>query len=195
MLKRNMNASGIFYAVGVVFSIVGATLASLVLLYWAMLYTEQFEILVLTPAGEVTAKVVPWLAILVYLLGCGMRWMAGERFTPSQTLIKLVSWPAKYCGTHYAMKVMGWQSISSPALINLWMQQHGLDWCFVACLNNNNDYSVTVLDLSDIRLLSGGMLYWAYIPMSSAAMDSEAQRLVLEYQLNAQLEQRQTNQE
>ena len=67
MLKRNMNASGIFYAVGVVFSIVGATLASLVLLYWAMLYTEQFEILVLTPAGEVTAKVVPWLAILVYL--------------------------------------------------------------------------------------------------------------------------------
>ena len=51
MLKRNMNASGIFYAVGVVFSIVGATLGLLVLLYWAMLYTEQFEILVLTPAG------------------------------------------------------------------------------------------------------------------------------------------------
>ena len=88
MLKRNMNASGIFYAVGVVFSIVGATLGLLVLLYWAMLYTEQFEILVLTPTGEVNAKAVPWLAILLYLFGCGMRWMAGERFTPSQTYCK-----------------------------------------------------------------------------------------------------------
>ena len=187
MLKRNMNASGIFYAVGVVFSIVGATLASLVLLYWAMLYTEQFEILVPTPAGEVTAKVVPWLAILVYLLGCGMRWVAGERFTPSQTLIKLVSWPAKYCGTHYAMKVMGWQSISSPALINLWMQQHGLDWCFVAYLNKNNEYSVAVLDLSDIEVLSGGMSYWVYIPLSSAPVDATSQGTVLCYQLNAML--------
>ena len=187
MLKRNMNASGIFYAVGVVFSIVGATLASLVLLYWAMLYTEQFEILVLTPAGEVTAKVVPWLAILVYLLGCGMRWMAGERFTPSQTLIKLVSWPAKYCGTHYAMKVMGWQSISSPALINLWMRQHGLDWCFVAYLNKNNEYSVAVLDLSDIEVLSGGRPYWVYIPLSSAPVDATSQGTVLCYQLNAML--------
>lgn len=187
MLKRNMNASGIFYAVGVVFSIVGATLGLLVLLYWAMLYTEQFEILVLTPAGEVTAKVVPWLAILVYLLGCGMRWMAGERFTPSQTLIKLVSWPAKYCGTHYAMKVMGWQSISSPALINLWMRQHGLDWCFVAYLNKNNEYSVAVLDLSDIEVLSGGMSYWVYIPLSSAPVDATSQGTVLCYQLNAML--------
>lgn len=184
MLKRNMNASGIFYAVGVVFSIVGATLGLLVLLYWAMLYTEQFEILVLTP---VTAKVVPWLAILVYLLGCGMRWVAGERFTPSQTLIKLVSWPAKYCGTHYAMKVMGWQSISSPALINLWMRQHGLDWCFVAYLNKNNEYSVAVLDLSDIEVLSGGMSYWVYIPLSSAPVDATSQGTVLCYQLNAML--------
>ena len=187
MLKRNMNASGIFYAVGVVFSIVGATLGLLVLLYWAMLYTEQFEILVLTPTGEVTAKVVPWLAILVYLLGCGMRWVAGERFTPSQTLIKLVSWPAKYCGTHYAMKVMGWQSISSPALINLWMRQHGLDWCFVAYLNKNNEYSVAVLDLSDIEVLSGGMSYWVYIPLSSAPVDATSQGTVLCYQLNAML--------
>ena len=187
MLKRNMNASGIFYAVGVVFSIVGATLASLVLLYWAMLYTEQFEILVLTPTGEVNAKAVPWLAILVYLLGCGMRWVAGERFTPSQTLIKLVSWPAKYCGTHYAMKVMGWQSISSPALINLWMQQHGLDWCFVAYLNNNNEYSVAVLDLSDIEVLSGGRPYWVYTPLSSASVDATSQGTVLCYQLNAML--------
>ena len=187
MLKRNMNASGIFYAVGVVFSIVGATLASLVLLYWAMLYTEQFEILVLTPAGEVTAKVVPRLAILVYLLGRGMRWVAGERFTPLQTLIKLVSWPAKYCGTHYAMKVMGWQSISSPALINLWMRQHGLDWCFVAYLNKNNEYSVAVLDLSDIEVLSGGMSYWVYIPLSSAPVDATSQGTVLCYQLNAML--------
>ena len=187
MLKRNMNASGIFYAVGVVFSIVGATLASLVLLYWAMLYTEQFEILVLTPAGEVNAKAVPWLAILVYLLGCGMRWVAGERFTPSQTLIKLVSWPAKYCGTHYAMKVMGWQSISSPALINLWMQQHGLDWCIVAYLNKNNEYSVAVLDLSDIEVLSGGRPYWVYTPLSSASVDATSQGTVLCYQLNAML--------
>ena len=187
MLKRNMNASGIFYAAGVVSSIVGAALASLVLLYWAMLYTEQFEILVLTPAGEVNAKAAPWLAILVYLLGCGMRWVAGERFTPSQTLIKLVSWPAKYCGTHYAMKVMGWQSISSPALINLWMQQHGLDWCFVAYLNNNNDYSVTVLDLSDIEVLSGGRPYWVYTPLSSASVDATSQGTVLCYQLNAML--------
>ena len=187
MLKRNMNASGIFYAVGVVFSIVGATLASLVLLYWAMLYTEQFEILVLTPTGEVNAKAVPWLAILVYLLGCGMRWVAGERFTPSQTLIKLVSWPAKYCGTHYAMKVMGWQSISSPALINLWMQQHGLDWCFVAYLNKNNEYSVAVLDLSDIEVLSGGRPYWVYTPLSSASVDATSQGTVLCYQLNAML--------
>ncbi len=187
MLKRNMNASGIFYAVGVVFSIVGATLGLLVLLYWAMLYTEQFEILVLTPTGEVNAKAVPWLAILVYLLGCGMRWVAGERFTPSQTLIKLVSWPAKYCGTHYAMKVMGWQSISSPALINLWMRQHGLDWCFVAYLNKNNEYSVAVLDLSDIEVLSGGMSYWVYIPLSSAPVDATSQGTVLCYQLNAML--------
>ena len=187
MLKRNMNASGIFYAVGVVFSIVGATLASLVLLYWAMLYTEQFEILVLTPTGEVNAKAVPWLAILVYLLGCGMRWVAGERFTPSQTLIKLVSWPAKYCGIHYAMKAMGWQSISSPALINLWMQQHGLDWCFVAYLNKNNEYSVAVLDLSDIEVLSGGRPYWVYTPLSSASVDATSQGTVLCYQLNAML--------
>ena len=187
MLKRNMNASGIFYAVGVVFSIVGATFGLLVLLYWAMLYTEQFEILVLTPTGEVNAKAVPWLAILLYLFGRGMRWMAGERFTPSQTLIKLVSWPAKYCGTHYAMKVMGWQSISSPALINLWMRQHGLDWCFVAYLNKNNEYSVAVLDLSDIEVLSGGRPYWVYIPLSSAPVDATSQGTVLCYQLNAML--------
>lgn len=187
MLKRNMNASGIFYAVGVVFSIVGATLGLLVLLYWAMLYTEQFEILVLTPTGEVNAKAVPWLAILLYLFGRGMRWMAGERFTPLQTLIKLVSWPAKYCGTHYAMKVMGWQSISSPALINLWMRQHGLDWCFVAYLNKNNEYSVAVLDLSDIEVLSGGMSYWVYIPLSSAPVGATSQGIVLCYQLNAML--------
>ena len=187
MLKRGTYTSGIFHAAGVVFSIVGAALGLLVLLYWAMLYTEQFEILVLTPAGEVTAQVVPWLAILVYLLGCGMRWVAGERFTPSQTLSKLVSWPAKYCGTHYAMKAMGWQSISSPALINLWMQQHGLDWCFVAYLNKNNEYSVTVLDLSDIRLLSGGRPYWVYTPLSSAPVDATSQGTVLCYQLNAML--------
>jgi hypothetical protein len=182
-----MNASGIFYAVGVVFSIVGATLGLLVLLYWAMLYTEQFEILVLTPTGEVNARAVPWLAILLYLFGRGMRLVAGERFTPSQTLIKLVSWPAKYCGTHYAMKVMGWQSISSPALINLWMQQHGLDWCFVAYLNNNNEYSVAVLDLSDIEVLSGGRPYWVYTPLSSASVDATSQGTVLCYQLNALL--------
>ena len=116
-----------------------------------------------------------------------MRWVAGERFTPSQTLIKLVSWPAKYCGIHYAMKAMGWQSISSPALINLWMQQHGLDWCFVAYLNKNNEYSVAVLDLSDIEVLSGGRPYWVYTPLSSASVDATSQGAVLCYQLNAML--------
>ena len=92
------------------------------------------------------------------------------------------------------MPAMGWHSVGSPGLVGLWMRQHDLDWCLVAHQNNDCTFTVTVADYSHLGELLDIRRYWAYIPMSSAVMDSEAQRLVLEYQLNAQLEQRQTNQ-
>ena len=89
---------------------------------------------------------------------------------------------------------MGWQSVGGSSLVGLWMRQHGLDWCLVAHQNNDCTFTVTVADYSRVGELLDSRCYWAYIPMSSAVMDSEAQRLVLEFQLNAKLEQRQTNQ-
>ena len=160
-----------------------------------MVHTEQFEVLVLTPAGEVNSLAMPWLAALLYVLGVLIRWIVGERIVVPQTLIKALVWPGKYCGIIHTLPAMGWHSVGSPGLVGLWMRQHDLDWCLVAHQNNDCTFTVTVADYSRVGELLDSRRYWAYIPMSSAVMDSGAQRLVLEYQLNAQLEQRQTNQE
>ena len=193
--NSDLYSSGCFYAAGVALSIMGAILALLVAAYWLMVYAGQFEVLVLTHTGEVTFLALPWLAVLLYVLGALIRWPAGERIVVPQTLIKVLVWPGKYCGIIHTPSAMGWHSVGSPGLVGLWMRQHGLDWCLVAHQNNDCTFTVTVADYSHLGELLDSRRYWAYIPMSSAVMDSEAQRLVLEYQLNAQLEQRQTNQE
>ena len=151
---------------------------------WLMVHTEQFEVLVLTPAGEVNYLAMPWLAVLLYVLGALIRWTAGERIVVPQTLIKALVWPGKYCGIIHTLPAMGWHSVGSPGLVGLWMRQHDLDWCLVAHQNNDFTFTVTVADYSHVSELLDSRHYWAYIPMSSAVMDSEAQRLVLEYQLS-----------
>ena len=184
--NRDLYSSGRFYAAGVTLSIMGAILALLVAVYWLMVYTGQFEVLVLTHTGEVTFLALPWLAVLLYVLGVLIRWIAGERIVVPHAPIKLLARPAIDEIIH-TLSAMGWQSVGSSGLVGLWMRQHGLDWCFVAYLNKNNEYSVTVLDLSDIEVLSGGMSYWVYIPLSSAPVDATSQGTVLCYQLNAML--------
>ena len=77
--NRDLYSSGRFYAAGVTLSIMGAILALLVAVYWLMVYAGQFEVLVLTHTGEVTFLALPWLAVLLYVLGVLIRWTAGER--------------------------------------------------------------------------------------------------------------------
>ena len=192
--NRDLYSSGCFYAAGVTLSIMGAILALLVAAYWLMVYTGQFEVLVLTHTGEVTFLALPWLAVLLYVLGVLIRWIAGERIVVPHAPIKLLARPAIDEIIH-TLSAMGWQSVGSSGLVGLWMRQHGLDWCLVAHQNNDFTFTVTVTDYSRVGELLDSRRYWVYIPMSSAVMDSEAQRLVLEYQLNTKPEQRQTNQE
>ena len=67
--NRDLYSSGRFYAAGVTLSIMGAVFGVWVVGYWLMVHTEQFEVLVLTPAGEVNYLAMPWLAVLLYVLG------------------------------------------------------------------------------------------------------------------------------
>ena len=72
----------------------------------------------------------------------------------------------------HTLSAMGWQSVGSSGLVGLWMRQHGLDWCLVAHQNNDCTFTVTVTDYSRVGELPDSRRYWAYIPMSSAVMDS-----------------------
>ena len=180
---------------GIALCVLGAVLAISILTFNAALYFELFDVLVLSSAGTLTLNVGPVAAMALYLGGVCLRWVSGERIVVPQTLIKALVWPGKYCGIIHTLPAMGWHSVGSPGLVGLWMRQYDLDWCLVAHQNNDCTFTVTVADYSHLGELLDSRHYWAYIPMSSAAMDSESQRLVLEYQLNAQLEQRQTNQE
>ena len=174
-------------AVGVILSIMGAVFGVWVVGYWLMVHTEQFEVLVLTPAGEVNSLAMPWLAALLYVLGALIRWTTGERIVVPHALIKLLVWPGKYCGIIHTLPAMGWQSVGSSGLVGLWMRQHDLDWCVVAYRHSDMSYKTKVVDYLDLDKLDS-RAYWVHEPLAPLdEITPETQRVILESQLNKRL--------
>ena len=152
-----------------------------------MVHTEQFEVLVLTPAGEVNYLAMPWLAALLYVLGVLIRWIVGERIMVPQTLIKALVWPGKYCGIIHTLSAMGWQSVGGSSLVGLWMRQHDLDWCVVAYRHSDMSYKTKVVDYLDLDKLDS-RAYWVHEPLAPLnEITPETQRVILESQLNKRL--------
>ena len=132
--NRDLYSSGRFYAAGVTLSIMGAILALLVAAYWLMVYAGQFEVLVLTHTGEVTFLALPWLAVLLYVLGVLIRWIAGERIVVPHAPIKLLARPAIDEIIH-TLSAMGWQSVGSLWPIKSYVcQDTNADTPIWACL-------------------------------------------------------------